>query len=70
MCATPWQENQVNFETIIKFLNTNIKFPETNIKVLETKMNYLETNIKLRSHRLSGGPNIPGDLGRQGGGEG
>ena len=32
-------------------------------------MNYLETNIKLRSHRLSGGPNIPGDLGRQGGGE-
>lgn len=32
-------------------------------------MKLVETNIKLRSHRLSGGPNIPGDLGRQGGGE-
>ena len=32
-------------------------------------MKFLETNIKLRSHRLSGGPNIPGDLGRQGGGK-
>ena len=24
----------------------------------------------MNSHRLSGGPNIPGDLGRQGGGKG
>ena len=46
-----------------------MKLLKTNNKLVETKLKYFETNIKLRSHRLSGGPNIPGDLGRQGGGE-
>ena len=46
-----------------------MKLLKTNNKLVETKLKYFETNIKLRSHRLSGGPNIPGDLVRQGGGE-
>ena len=64
------ETDEIVWRQIQNFWRQKNNLLETNTKLLETDRKDLETNIKLRSHRLSGGPNMPGDLGRQGGGEG